>query len=173
MISLCLQSYADTVKPDLKITFQTLCNFVAFLYLCGSYMKRKLNWDFLGISASLACAIHCALLPLVFTSLPVFGVNIIENKVFEMMMVGIAFVVGTISLYHGFRRHHHQLLPMIVFSIGFVFLVLKLFFVEYESWLLVPAVAGIIFAHIINHRFCQLHKHGHSEDCDHERLIGK
>ena len=26
-------------------------------------MKLKINWDVLGIGASLACAIHCALLP--------------------------------------------------------------------------------------------------------------
>jgi hypothetical protein len=135
--------------------------------------NKKINWDALGITASLACAIHCALLPLIFTSLPVFGVNVIENQAFEITMVIVAFIVGTISLFHGFKRHHHQLLPMFVFSIGFVFLVLKLFFVEYEGWLLVPAVAGIVFAHIINYRFCQLHKHGHDEDCDHERIISK
>src|SRR3954464_184925 len=99
-------------------------------------LNKKINWDALGITASLACAIHCALLPLVFTSLPVFGVNVIENEAFEITMVVVAFIVGTISLFHGFRRHHHQLLPMFVFSIGFVFLVLKLFFIEYEGWLL-------------------------------------
>jgi hypothetical protein len=135
--------------------------------------NKKINWDALGITASLACAIHCALLPLIFTSLPVFGVNVIENQAFEITMVVVAFIVGTISLFHGFKRHHHQLLPMFVFSIGFGFLVLKLFFVEYEGWLLVPAVAGIVFAHIINYRFCQQHKHGHDEDCDHEGIISK
>jgi hypothetical protein len=61
-------------------------------------------------------------------------------------MVLLAFIVGTISLYHGFKRHHHQFLPIIIFSAGFLFLVLKLFFIEYEHWLLVPAVAGIIFS---------------------------
>jgi hypothetical protein len=130
-------------------------------------MNNKINWDALGITASLACAIHCALLPLFFSSLPILGVNIIENIVFEVIMVLLAFVVGSYSLYHGFKKHHHRLIPMLVFSVGFVFLILKLFFIDYEYWLLVPGVAGIIFAHIINYKFCRVHKHAHQEDCNH------
>ena len=130
-------------------------------------MNKKINWDALGIAASLACAIHCAFLPLIFSSLPIFGVNVIENSAFEIIMVTIAFLVGIYALHHGFNKHHHSLLPMIVFSIGFVFLILKLFFVQYENWLLIPGVAGIIFAHVINYKSCRLHNHGHKEDCDH------
>ena len=44
----------------------------------------KINYDALGIATSLACAIHCAILPLVLTSLPVLGVNIIHNIPFEI-----------------------------------------------------------------------------------------
>jgi hypothetical protein len=127
----------------------------------------KINWDALGITASLACAIHCALLPLIFTSLPVFGFNIIENEFFEIVMVVMAFGIGIYSLYHGYKKHHHNLLPIAVFTAGFIFLVLKLFLVEYENWLLVPAVCGIIFAHIINYRACRVHDHAHKDDCDH------
>ncbi|MEY3186772.1 MAG: hypothetical protein RL675_596, partial [Bacteroidota bacterium] len=47
----------------------------------------KINYDALGIAASVACAIHCALLPLVLSSLPVLGVNIINNIWFEMLMI--------------------------------------------------------------------------------------
>ena len=130
-------------------------------------MNSKINWDALGIAASLACAIHCALLPLIFTSLPVFGFNIIENHFFEILMVVIAFVIGIYSLYHGYKKHHHSLMPIIVFTTGFIFLVLKLFLVEYENWLLVPAVSSIIFAHMINYRACQIHNHAHKDDCDH------
>lgn len=130
-------------------------------------MNKKINWDALGITASLACAIHCALLPLFFTSLPIFGINVIENNVFEMIMVFLAFVIGSYSLFHGFKKHHHSLGPIIIFTAGFVFLVLKLFFIEYENWLLIPGVSGIIFAHIINYRSCRVHNHAHKEDCNH------
>jgi hypothetical protein len=130
-------------------------------------MRFKINWDALGVTTSLACAIHCALLPAFLTSLPIFGVEIIENPPFEIGMVVLAFSIGIYSLYHGWKRHHHSLLPILVFSVGFVFLVLKLFIVKYENWLLIPGVIGIIAGHVLNYKSCRLHDHAHAEDCDH------
>jgi MerC mercury resistance protein len=130
-------------------------------------MKQKINWDALGITASLACAIHCALLPLFLSSLPLFGVNIIQNAYFEAGMVVLAFCLGAYSFYHGFRRHHHNRLPFILFAAGIILLVLKLFFIQYENWLLVPAVALIVSAHFLNFKFCRVHNHAHTEDCNH------
>ena len=71
--------------------------------------RIKVNWDAFGIAASLACAIHCALLPLVLTSLPLFGVNIIDNISFEILMIVLAFSVGAYSLYHGWKKAPSQL----------------------------------------------------------------
>ena len=130
-------------------------------------MKHWVNWDALGIATSVACAIHCALLPLFLTSLPLFGTNIIHNITFEIGMILLAFGIGGYSLYHGYRKHHHRFLPLLVFSVGFIFLVLKQFFVRYETWLLIPAVLFIVSAHFFNYRFCRVHNHAHSNDCDH------
>lgn len=130
-------------------------------------MKLKVNWDAIGITASVACAIHCAVLPLLYSTLPLFGMNIIHNLAFEAGMVFLAFCVGAYSFYHGFRRHHHSWLPFSLFAAGIVLLVLKLFFVHYETWLLIPAVLLIVVAHFLNYRFCRVHDHAHSDDCKH------
>jgi hypothetical protein len=130
-------------------------------------MKYRINWDALGITASMACAIHCALLPLFLSSLPLFGVNIIHNLIFEAGMILLALVVGSLALYHGYKKHHHSQLPIALFSAGFIFLVLKQFFVHYLTWLLIPAVTLIVTAHFLNYRFCRLHNHAHSDDCVH------
>ncbi|MEO7924774.1 MAG: MerC domain-containing protein [Chitinophagaceae bacterium] len=130
-------------------------------------MKQKLNWDALGIGASLACAIHCALLPLFLSSLPLFGINIIHHPGFEIGMIFLAFCIGSYSLYHGYRKHHHSLLPLFLFLSGLALLVLKQFFIQYETWLLIPAVVLIISAHLLNYRSCRVHNHAHSDDCDH------
>ncbi len=134
-------------------------------------MSVKVNWDAWGITTSLACAIHCALLPLFLTSLPIFGFEIVENPAVEIIMVTLAFFIGMYSLYHGYKRHHHSIKPMLVFSAGFVFLVMKLFFVQYELWLLLPAVVGIVWGHLINYKSCRLHNHAHATDCDHEHIV--
>ena len=142
------------------------CNHVAFIYLC-LLMKKKINWDVLGIGASLACAIHCALLPLFLTSLPLFGVNIIHHIGFEIGMILLALCIGGYSLYHGYKKHHHSLLPLSFFFAGFIFLVVKQFFILYETWLLIPAVILIITAHLLNFRFCRVHNNAHADDCNH------
>jgi hypothetical protein len=130
-------------------------------------MKAKINWDAIGVGTSLACAIHCALLPLFLSTLPLFGVNIIHNIPFEIFMIALAFGIGTYSLYHGFKKHHHSPLPFFLFSIGFVLLVLKQFFILFHTWLLVPAVLFIISAHLLNYRSCRIHNHAHADDCNH------
>lgn len=130
-------------------------------------MPSRINWDAIGIGTSLACAIHCALLPLLFTSLPIFGTNLIHHTGFEIGMIVLALAIGSYSLLHGFRKHHHSYLPLVIFFAGFVFLVLRQFFIHYATWLLIPAVGLIVLAHLLNFRFCRVHDHAHSDDCNH------
>ena len=63
----------------------------------------KINYDALGIAASIACAIHCAVLPLLMSSLPILGINIINNFWFEIFMIVLAMGIGLHSLTHGFK----------------------------------------------------------------------
>lgn len=121
-------------------------------------MNIKINWDAMGIATSVACAIHCAVLPIILSSLPILGINIIHNTFFEWGMIGLAFVVGSYSLLHGFIKHHHSSCPVIVFSSGFIFLVLKQFFHQYEYLFLSLAVALIVAAHYYNYHLCQQSK---------------
>lgn len=121
-------------------------------------MNIKLNWDALGIATSIACAIHCALLPVILTSLPVFGINIIHNVFFEWGMILLAFTVGSYSLFHGFIKHHRSFLPVLIFSAGFVFLVLKQLVAQFEIPFLFIAVVLIITAHFYNYRLCHRSK---------------
>lgn len=124
-----------------------------FYYLC-TQMNLKANWDGLGIFTSLACAIHCAILPLIATSLPLFGINIIHNNVFEWGMIALAFTIGAYALYHGRRKHHKSWAPILLFTFGFVMLIVKQFFHQYEIYFLTPAVILIISAHYYNYRLC-------------------
>lgn len=127
----------------------------------------KINWDALGIATSVACAIHCALLPLLVSSLPLLGADIINNAWFENGMIALAFIIGCTSLWHGYKRHHHSYLPILLFSFGFLGLILKQIFHHYQIWFLLPAVILIIAAHFINYKFCRNHNHAHSTDCKH------
>ena len=131
---------------------QHYCKYLIFV--ASFIMNIKLNWDALGIGTSILCAIHCALLPVLVTSLPVFGINIVHNLIFEWGMIALAFVVGSYSLFHGYIKHHRSMKPVLIFSVGFIFLILKQFFTQFEIPLLFVAVACIISAHYYNYRLC-------------------
>ena len=121
-------------------------------------MNTKINWDVLGIAASIGCAIHCALLPVVVTSLPIFGINIIHNSLFEWGMIALAFSIGIYSLLHGYVKHHQNYKPIIIFTGGCLFLLLKQFFHPIEIWFLIFAVPLITYAHFYNYRLSQRSK---------------
>lgn len=130
-------------------------------------MKFKINWDAFGIAASVACAIHCAVLPLILSSLPLFGVNIIENQGFEFVMIALAFVVGVYSLYHGRKKHHHSYYPMLLFAAGISLLFVKSMLHSHSLMLLIPAVTLVVIAHYLNYKLCRVHNHEHADDCNH------
>ena len=130
-------------------------------------MFKKWNWDAIGIGASLACAIHCALLPLFFSSLPLLGINVLHNTGFELGMIVLSFAIGAYSLYHGYKKHHHSYKPIILFTIGIALMLSRMIFRNIEIILLFPAAFFIIIAHVNNHMRCRVHNHAHADDCDH------
>jgi hypothetical protein len=113
------------------------------------FVTYKINWDALGITASILCAIHCAVLPLAVATLPVLGVL---HGAFEYGMIGLAFLIGTQALWHGFRRHHHRLQPWLLFVAGMSFLIVKEIWERYEFYFLPFAVLFILAAHVLNYR---------------------
>ncbi len=130
-------------------------------------MRMKINWDAIVITATVACAIHCAVLPLFLTSLPLFGLNIVDNQSFELIMILVAFAIGVFSLTHGFKKHHHRRFPLLLLAIGFGIMILKQVYLHYAIWLLIPAVIFIVVAHVLNFRYCRNAKHCHTTDCNH------
>jgi hypothetical protein len=116
-------------------------------------MKFKLNWDGVGIAASLLCAIHCMVLPLVLTSLPLLGIDLVHDPFFEWFMIFLAIGIGVYSLSHGFQKHHHNKTPLLLFAAGASLLILKQVFHDYQL-LLIPAVALIVYAHWKNYKMC-------------------
>jgi hypothetical protein len=134
-------------------------------------MKWTINWDALGISASIACAIHCAILPLFLASLPLFGINIIDNMAFEMGMILLAFLIGSYALLQGYRKHHKNKIPIILFTIGILFLLFKQIFLQWHLWLLIPAVTLIVGAHLLNYKYFRDAGKCAMDNCKQEELV--
>ncbi len=67
---------------------------------------RHHRWiDRFGAFGSLACAVHCALLPVVIAALPSLGLAVWLGDGFERGFVLFATLLGIFSLAWGYRRH--------------------------------------------------------------------
>ena len=127
----------------------------------------RINYDVLGISVSVACAIHCAVFPLILSGLPMLGSGIFTHLAFELTMIAIATVIGLVALFHGYKKHHHRLLPACIFVTGILLLVSKHLSSAAEVYLLIAAIAMIISAHLLNYKLCRMTHHSQKHSCSH------
>ncbi len=125
--------------------------------------------DRFGATASLLCAVHCALLPVVIALLPALGLGFLADHRFEHAFIAFASVLALTTLAIGFRRHQDFrafwfLLP----GIGLLFAGI---FIEFQNSAIVHAVlvamggSLVAIAHLTNLRLT--HGHVHSAGCGH------
>ena len=132
--------------------------------------RGAISWDSLGATASLACALHCAALPLIFGLLP--GVQLalsatapewsglagmlLWSHEAERYVVSIVLSFAAVVLGLGFRRHRSRT-PMAVALIAGVLMVIGAFGhweAAEKSHVLfqVGGGLGIALAHLLNLR---------------------
>lgn len=120
------------------------------IYICS--MKSPLNsqlFDKLGMSASVACAIHCALLPIVLTLLPIVGLEFLANPALELSMIILSLGLACIALSSAYKKHR-KALPFVILMVGFAFIALGHLIEGMESYLIPLGGLLIAVAHFIN-----------------------
>lgn len=120
------------------------------IYICN--MKFNLNsqlLDKIGMSASVACAIHCALLPIVFTLLPIIGLEFLANPVIELGMIALSLSLAIFALLGAYKKHR-RVLPFVILMLGFAFIALGHLLAGMESIFIPLGGLLIAVAHFIN-----------------------
>lgn len=90
-----------------------------------------------GIWLSIACAVHCAAMPLVLTLTPLAGLEVLHSLWAEALLLGVGFFFGGRALWNAYRHGHGNVQPLLMGLAGFVLVVLGLFVAEHElePWL--------------------------------------
>jgi hypothetical protein len=125
--------------------------------------KTTQNLDRLGFTASTLCAIHCALLPIFITALPLLGLEFLANEWVELSMIVVSALLGTLSLSLSYRKQHRKLLPFLVLLTGFVLIATGHFCgIAALEPILIP-FGGLIVAasHVVNWRLNRSCTPGH------------
>lgn len=74
----------------------------------GDSYQSPEQLDRVGAMASLICAVHCAIMPLIVTLLPLLGLSFLADSRVEWALVGLSAVLGVTSLCLGYREHRSR-----------------------------------------------------------------
>lgn len=129
------------------------------IYIYAMKILSPVQVDRLGITAAIACALHCAALPFAITYLPLLGLNFLANIWVEIGMICISIFLGCYSLAKSYPKHKNSL-PIALLALGFITIGLGHFLLHTLEAFLVP-IGGIILAiaHFWNWRFLKRCSH--------------
>lgn len=82
--------------------------------------------DWAGMVASIACAIHCAAMPIVLTYLPALGLSWIAEEGFHQWMTLICLLLAITAFIPGWRKHK-SFMPLVIGGVGLSFLAVSAF----------------------------------------------
>ncbi|MGE5471627.1 MAG: MerC domain-containing protein [Bacteroidota bacterium] len=77
----------------------------------------QLRWDFVGISASLLCLLHCLLFPLAASFLPVLG-NVVSGEEITHQVLALTLVLPAAFASLKAYLRHRRLLPVLLIALG-------------------------------------------------------
>ena len=114
--------------------------------------------DRAGATASFLCAIHCAVMPLIITMLPLLGLSFLASEPVEWGLLAASATLGSWSLCLGFRQHRSRRV-FLVLGAALAFLLAGRLFEEHQFgiWGPIAMVLGglsMMSAHLLNHRLC-------------------
>jgi len=133
--------------------------------------------DKAGMIASITCAIHCMIMPLVVTLLPIFGLSLFATEEFEWMLLMVSAMLGVTSLCFGFRKHK-SFRAFSFLGIGLTFLVIgrlahehvshfRVFTFDIYLLFLVAGATLVALSHWLNNKLCKSCLPCHSSGCEH------
>jgi len=107
--------------------------------------------DKMGIGVSILCAVHCAILPLIITMLPLLGLEVFANPLLESAIITISLIIGITSLSSAFVQHRNRL-PLALMVTGFVSIFTGRYLIgENLEWLfLTSGGLTVAISHYIN-----------------------
>jgi hypothetical protein len=117
--------------------------------------KTSSRLDRIGVTASTLCAVHCAVVPVFITSLPLLGMGFLARPWVEWGMILFALTIGVYSIAGSYFKAHRNLWPLILLAIGFGIIMLghALLSAHIEQYVVPAGGLLIALAHVVNQRF--------------------
>ncbi len=111
-----------------------------------------LHPDFMGFSASLLCALHCAALPFLLTLAPLAGLQLLGNPWVEYTSILLSLGIACYALIPSYRQYHRKPLALMLVLLGFLLIGAAHSVVPeaYEAVFTSGGAGLVAIAHLIN-----------------------
>ena len=93
--------------------------------------------DWIGVFASVLCAIHCAAMPFVISYLPALGLSFFADELFHKVMVFVCFAIAIYAFVPGFIKHRRWR-PVVFGTFGLMFISAGAFAIEDDCCAVTP-----------------------------------
>ena len=128
-------------------------------------MKLFANIHKIGTSASLLCAIHCMLMPLLIALLPLSGTFLLSSS-FDKWMLLIGILLPLPDLCWGFRKHRSvQAFVLLFVGWGWWWIAHQMIFMWKHVACVALCAIAFLWSNLLNRRLCK-ECHHCSDSCD-------
>lgn len=106
---------------------------------------------------SLACAIHCAAMPMLISILPLVGMQFLASHLLEGGMLAFGVGFGAYGVIRAYLYQHRDKRPVVALVAGAVLITYGFFFAPeaLEPYLVSAGALGIAAAQVLNMRSCR------------------
>ena len=126
-------------------------------------MRKQLELDQVGAVASIACAIHCAVIPIAISLSAAGVISVFDNEPVEWGFVLLAGALGTAAAWRGYKKHGNKTVAVVLAAaaLGLVLATISRHGADAHhpshlvAWVLPLIGATIAVAHIVNLRLCR------------------
>ena len=112
---------------------------------------------------SLACAIHCAAMPMLISILPLIGMQFLASHLLEGMLLAFGVGFGIYGVIRSYVYQHRDIRPVIFLATGTVMIAGGFFFApeHIEPFMVSIGAISIAVAQVLNIRSCKRCAHTH------------
>jgi MerC mercury resistance protein len=103
---------------------------------------------------SITCAIHCALMPMLISILPLIGMQFLASHLLEGLLLSFGIGFGAYGVLRGYFTQHRDIRPVLALAVGTCLIAIGFFFAPeaVEPFLVSTGAIGIAIAQVLNMR---------------------
>lgn len=115
-----------------------------------SFQRKQSHIGFLGLSASILCAIHCVSMPFILSASALGTTQFITNPIIEITLIVVSILFGFSVIKKGYSNHNKKAIFALFIASSIFLLVFGIIIHDHESPISSIGGVGIALSFLLN-----------------------